>query len=291
MKAFFFSFLICCAFTTGILAQDDFEKAYIQWGKELKEPAGSYIVKIISSSPSGFYALRMKNAGALNNEQVYIEKYDNKMNLKRSVKLDLKYKGKDREFENVVMIKGQLYLLTSFNNEAQKKNYLFLQKISKDGLRLAKDFEMIGETESRDKIREGTFDLVHSQDSSKILIYNQLLYKKNEPERFAFRIFDDQFNELWSRNIVLPYGDDQFSVEEYQIDKEGNVYLLGVIYDDKSKFRRQGKPTYRYTILAYTRDGEDAQEYKIDIQDKFITDLTFKVADDGNLICTGFFFV
>jgi hypothetical protein len=289
MKATFFSFLFLWIVSISGFAQSELEKTYMQWGKELKEPTGSYIVKIISTSPQGFYALRMKNAGALNKEQVYIEKYDSKMNLKRSEKLDLSYKNKDRDFEDVVMIGGQLYLLSSFNNEVKKKNYLFLQEINKKTLRLARDFDMIGETESKDKYREGTFDLIHSQDTSKILIYNQLLYKKNEPERFAFRIFDKQFNELWSRNVVLPYGDNQFQVEEYQVDKAGNVYLLGVIYDDKSRFRRQGKPTYRYSILAYTKDGEDAEEYKIDIEDKFITDLTFKVADNGNLVCTGFY--
>ena len=288
MKATLLS-LFLLVFSFGLFAQNDLEKTYMQWGKELKEPPGSYIVKVISTSPSDFYVLRRKNAGALNTEQVFIEQYDRKMNLKRSEKLDLKYKGKDRDFEDVVMIGGQLYLLTSFNNEVKKKNYLFLQKISKKGLRLDKDFEMIGQTDSKDKFREGTFDLIHSQDSSKVLIYNQLLFNKNEPERFAFRIFDQQFNELWSRNVVLPYGDGLFSVEEYQVDNNGNVYLLGVIYNDKSSFRRQGKPTYQYTILAYTKDGEDAQEYKIDIEDKFITDLTFKVAKDGNLVCTGFY--
>lgn len=287
MKTTFFSFFLILSFSG--FAQSELEKTYMQWGKELKEPTGSYIAKIISTSPQGFYALRLKSAGALNKEQVFIEKYDSKMSLRRSEKLDLSYKNKDRDFEDLVMIGGQLYLLSSFNNEVKKKNYLFLQQINKKTLRLAKDFEMIGETESKDKFREGTFDLIHSQDTSKILIYNQLLYKKNEPERFAFRIFDKQFNELWSRNVVLPYGDDQFQVEEYQVDKAGNVYLLGVIYDDKSRFRRQGKPTYRYSILAYTKDGEDAEEYKIDIDDKFITDLTFKVADDGNLVCTGFY--
>ena len=263
--------------------------AQIEWGQELKEPAGTTVTKTISMGKAGFYAVRRKRSNAISNDQFFIEHYSSNMNLKRAQKLDLKVKGKDRDFEDIVMIGGELYLLSSFNNQAKKKNYLFLQQINKKGLRLAKDFRMIAETDARDRYKEGTFDLVVSGDSSKVLIYNQLPFNRNDPERFAFRIFDSQFNELWSRNIVLPYNDNQFSVEEYQIDNEGNVYLLGVIYEDRSNFRRQGRPTYRYVILAYTKDGEEVQEYKIDISDKFITDLTFRVANDGNLVCSGFY--
>ena len=263
--------------------------AQIDWGQELREPSGTYITKTISMGKAGFYAVRRKPANAISTDQYYIEQYGSNLNLRRSQKLDLKVKGKDRDFEDIVMVGRQLYLLSSFNNQAKKKNYLFLQKINPKGLRLARDFEMIAETDARDKYKEGTFDLVLSRDSSKVLIYNQLPFKKSEPERFAFRIFDSQFNELWSRNIVLPYGDNQFSVEEYQIDNEGNVYLLGVIYEDRSNFRRQGRPTYKYVILAYTKDGEEVREYKIDLKDKFITDLTFSVANDGNLVCSGFY--
>jgi len=41
--------------------------------------------------------------------------------------------------------------------------------------------------------------------------------------------------------------------------------------------------------LAYTNNGEDFKEYKIDIRDKFISDLTVRVGNDGNLICAGFY--
>lgn len=288
MKSTILTFCLIGLFCLSASAQRS-KSAEIEWGQELREPASTFISEIISVGNAGFFAVRRKRANTISGEQVYIEQYDNDLNLKRSQKLDLKVKGKQRDFEDIVMVGRELYLLSSFNNQAKKKNYLFLQKINRKGLRLSKDFQMIAETDARDKYREGTFDLVLSKDSSKVLIYNQLPFKKNEPERFAFRIFDSQFNELWSRNIVLPYSDNQFSVEEYRIDNNGNVYLLGVIYEDRSNFRRQGRPTYQYVVLAYTQDGEEAREYKIDIADKFITDLTFRVANDGNLVCSGFY--
>lgn len=280
--------LLCLLFTGFLQAQNDLRPASIQWGEELREPAGSTIDKIIKAGTWGAYVLRRKPVSSISGEQVYIEYYDDKMRLKKSQKLDLKYKGKRREFEDMILLNGQLYLLTSFNNEAKKKNYLFAQRLDKRLLPV-RDLTLIGEIDSRDRFRDGRFDLAFSRDSSQVLVYNQLPFQKNEPERFALRVYDDQFQEVWQRDITLPYGDGNFSIEEYRIDRHGNVYLLGVIFQDRSRVRRNGKPTYNYAILAYTEDGERAQEYRIDLEEQFVTDLTFRVANDGNLVCAGFY--
>lgn len=272
----------------ALWGQRDDVPARASWGEELAEPSGTRITKAIAVNKDGYYMLRQKNEGALSNEQVYIEYYDRAMKLRRSQKLDLKYKGKRRDFEDVVMIGGQLYLFTSFNNQAQKKNYLFCQKVS-GRLQPSRDLAMISEVEARNKGREGSFNLVISSDSSRVLLHSQLPYQKKDPERFALNVFDGQMNKLWSRDIVLPYTDQQFSVEDYRVDNQGNVYLLGVLYLDGVRERRRGRPNYQYIILAYTQQGEDVQEYHVALQDKFITDLAFRIADDGNLVCAGFF--
>lgn len=286
-------YTIVCIFclltwTSFLSGQEDIRPATITWGEELREPSGSSIDRIITAGSWGAYVLRRKPGNSFSGEQIFIEQYDGNMRLRRSQKVDLRYKGKKREFEDLVYLDGQLYLLTSFNNEAKKKNYLFAQVLNRQ-LLPRKDLTLLGEIDTRDKFREGKFDLKMSRDSSKILIYNQLPYKKNEPERFALRVFDNKLQEIWQQDVTLPYGDGNFAIEEYRVDKDGNVYLLGVLYEDRTRVRRNGKPTYKYDILAYTEKGERAQEYLIDLEEQFITDLTFQVANDGNLVCAGFY--
>ncbi|NRB46719.1 MAG: hypothetical protein HRU41_03525 [Saprospiraceae bacterium] len=269
-------------------AQRDEIPAKISWGEELREPAKTFIAKTVSAGPWGFNVLRLRQGNVMNGDQVFLERYDDRLRLKKSQKIDLRYRNKKRAFEDVVKIGGQLYLFTSFNNQVKKKNYLFYQKVS-HRLMPSRDIVKIGEIDTRSKYREGDFDLVLSRDSSKVLIYNQLPYQKNEPERFTLRVFDDQLNEEWTRDITLPYNDDVFEIEEYRVDKEGNVYLLGVIYQERNRIQRRGQPTYGYTVLAYLNGGTEKQEYRIDLGDKFITDLTFRVGNDGNLVCSGFY--
>ena len=141
----------------------------------------------------GFYALRQRSEGPLNRAQTYIETYDRKNRLTKSRKLALTYKGKDLDFEDLVMINKQLYLLTSFNNEAKKMNYLFYQKVDRNKLIPEREMHYLAEIETKNIVEEGLFDVVISEDSTHLLIYNELPYRKNAPEEFAFRVYDNDF--------------------------------------------------------------------------------------------------
>jgi hypothetical protein len=259
----------------------------LTWGEELKKPGGTAITKIIDLNAEGFFALRQKEGG-LGHDEAYVEYYDRNMQLRRSEKLDLKYKGKRRDFEDVIKIGGELYLFTSFNNPAHKKNYLFYQKLNRR-LQPARDLVKIGEIDARNKEQGGTFNILLARDSSKVLLYNQLPSAKREPERFALQVFDQFLQPIWQRDITLPYSSQLFGVEDYRIDNQGNVYLLGVLYNDGVRERRRGSPSYQYVILAYTQGGSDIQEYRLSVGNKFLTDLTFRIADDGRLVCAGFY--
>jgi len=264
--------------------------AKLDWGPDNAEPGSTVATKVIGIDPDGFYILRQKvlrNANA--KPKVWVEHFNREMKLVRSEEMDLKYKNKQRDFENVLYLGGKLYLLTSFNNTAKKRNYLFKQEINPKTLAVNKNLEMICETEARNKEVEGTFAYSISKDSSNLLIYNELPYENKDPERYGFRVFDQDFKLVWEKNVVLAYNSDKFTVEDYRIDNDGNVYLLGVLYEDDAKWRRRGSPTYKYVLLSYMNNGDAFEEYRIDLPDKFITDLTFRIGNDGNLVFAGFY--
>lgn len=283
------SLLLLLAFNADLPAQQDRVPGEISWGPDMTEPSRSSITKVVEVAPEAYYVLRERRPSAIARGEVFIEQYDNQQRLKRSVELPLKYKRKWREFEDLVKIGGEFYFFTSFNNEAQKINYLFYQKLN-SRLQPERSLKKIAEIPAANRARTGAFNLLLSQDSSKVLLYSQLDSKRKEPERFAIRVFDNQMQELWSKNIRLPYSEQQFAVEDYRIDENGNVYLLCIQFlDGSAQAVRRGLANYQYVILAYTNNGENKQEYRIAVKDKFITDMTFRIGNEGDLICAGFF--
>lgn len=276
----------------SILGAQDFQRSSkLDWSAEYNEPPNSFLSKIIHTDKEGFYGLRIQGESiAAGKADIFVEYYTRKeMKLKKSKILDLRINNKTRDFEDVIMMKGNMYFLTSFNNQAKKKNYLFAQDVSLKSLKASTKLKKIGEIDSKNKYNEGSFRSHISKDTSKILIYAHLPRKKKQPERFSLQVFDHELNPLWAKEVALPFNDDNFSIEEYQVDNDGNVYMLGVAYEDKSRFRRSGKPTYQYILLAYRENGEKVEEYKVDLGDKFITDLTYRVARNGDLVFSGFY--
>ncbi|MCU0346491.1 MAG: hypothetical protein MUC59_06095 [Saprospiraceae bacterium] len=289
LKAFILVFVFFSFGENKAAAQSN-APATLNWGNDYNEPGNSASTKILGLTPDGFYVLRQKMLSNMNSKpKFWVEYFSREMKLVRSEELDLKYKRKLRDFEDVLYLGGKLYLLTSFNNTAKKQNYLFKQELNTKTLAPSKNLEMIAQTDARNKEVEGTFAFAISKDSSKLLVYKELPYEKKSPERFGFKVFDQDFKLVWEKNIVLPYNDDQFTVEEYRVDEAGNVFLLGVLYEDGAKWRRRGNPTYRYVALAYMDNGTAFEEYRIDLEDKFITDLTFRIGNDGLLTFAGFY--
>ncbi len=275
-----------------VSGQMEQQAGQLEWSAPYSEPPKSFLTKIIHTDSKGFYGLRLQSEGiTAGKADVFVEYYlKDQMQLKMTKTLDLKFNGKTRDFEDVVMMKGnRMYFLTSFNNQAKKKNYLFAQSVDLKTLKPSPSLTKIADVETRNIYQEGGFRNHISKDTSKILIYSMLPKKKKKPERFALQVLDQDFNQLWDKEITLPFNDSNFSVEEYRVDNDGNVYMLGVIYEDQSRFRRSGKPTYQYVLFAYRNNGTEVEEYKVDLGDKFITDLTYRVAKNGDLVFSGFY--
>lgn len=277
----FFSILLIF----DLSAQRKTEYADVGWGQEYQEPSNSRITNILGTTGDGFYALRLRGSWG----RPYIEEYGNDMKLRKSEELSLSYKGKQQELENVIWYNDQLYMITSFNNEQKNTNYLFMEGIFPRTFTKKGDIRVVGEIPARNRNNEGFFDFRVSRDSSKFLIYNEMPYKKNEPERFAFRVFDDKMESLWYKEVVLPYADFLFEVVEFRVDDRGRVFLLGKLYNENRREKKGGKPNYKYVVVEYKDGGESSKTYQVNLQDKFISDLTFRVARNGDLIFAGFF--
>ncbi len=271
---------------------DNRTPATMVWSDEYQEPSNTEIQKIIATEGGGFYTLRLHKGGLIGGgkQKPIIEYYNSKMKMVRSRELDLDYKGKERFLKDVVMVGGRLWMLSYFYNEKHEKTYLFAQEVNKSTLNLTKDMVMIGEQDETNRERQDVFSLAQSRDSSKIVIFNRQPNSK-DGQSFSLAVYDADFNQQWGKEAKLPYGKKNFSVEDYQVDNHGNVYLLGIIYTEGSnRLERRGKPTYQYDIVAYLKDSTlDVQEYKIQLKEKFVTDLTFRIADDGDIVCAGFY--
>jgi hypothetical protein len=236
-------------------------------------------------------------------ESHFLGKYDENMNLVKKAEIDLKQKKQEKQFEGVYFLKGKLTLFSSFQNEALKKNYLFVQNINKETLEKEDNIKMIGELDYSgiSKYHNTVFQYEVSEDSSKVLAFYTILSKKNEILKFGMYLYDNELNLLWENENVFPkFTEGVFNYKKFKVDNNGNVYLMGMHYEDKQNyydaagFKKNGffssdtyyadKPNYTYQIYKYSNAGKKEEYADINIPDKFIRSLTF-VPDSSKMIC------
>ncbi|MBK6621122.1 MAG: hypothetical protein IPG32_09665 [Saprospirales bacterium] len=263
------------------------EQPALKWGPSFRSPSNSTLEKVVGFTPAEIYFLRVKNPSAFaNRDKIYMERFTREGKLQHSEEIVLSLEKKDLTLEDVLFLKNRLYLLTSYANQSHEKNYLFLQNLSERQMRPTGSAKKIAEGPLAKNRYGRAFDIQLSADSSKVLVYNQVPSAPKEPERFSLHVFDEQMELIWERDVMLPYPDEQMAIREYRVDDEGRVYLLGAVYDQNLRSRRL--PTH-YLVLEY-RPGDLAPvEWKISLDENFISDLTFRIAKSGDLICSGFY--
>ena len=274
------------------VGQKKSEKVDILWGPEQKEARNSTLSDIVGFDDSGIYAYKVRRKGLNGRKQsVKLEHYNNGMLQTKSVLLNLKDKKRERDFEFIIHLNDKLYLFSSYVDNRQKKNSLYVQSIDKSTLRGANDIRTVAEIDfaGNGKFNSGSFDFELSRDSSKLLVYYSLPYERGENEKVGIHVLDQDLNQLWEKEITLPYTSELFDVEDYEVDNDGNLHLLGIVFNKRRIEKRRGAPNYKYQILSYYENGRTLTEYPVEIKGKFITDMQIAINQDQDIICGGFY--
>ena len=278
--------------TFSISAQD------LELGPVHKLSKKEQISGIFASDNSGFYALRFSNRIGSQGDPI-IEKYTNKLDQKYSTPLSL---SDDFNFQQVFGYQDNLYCTFSRRNKSTGKITYYLQGIANSTGKLSgKKIQLenarmetkntigsISTTISRDSSHIGFFS---SEESRSTFFFSGLTFGKNSfgYNKFKVNVMDANMEEVWSDQIKLPYDNEDLEVLKNRIDNEGNLYILIRILDkDWNAKRRKNEPYKTYKILAYTEKGTVEKEYKIRLRNKLISDITFTINDEGNIVCSGF---
>lgn len=261
------------------------EQAEIIWGDELKFKKGDEFSEYLGKDEEKHFLIKSLKRGY----QYEINVFGNDMKLKNAVIIDMKHHGNYKmTYEGSYLINNKIYVFSSFPDKKKKINKLYCRAFDKNSLSTGElvEVEQLPYEKGRFK---GSFGIEVSEDESSLLVYLGKPYEKNTPEKFGFTVLNSELETQWKKDIELPYTEQFFTIEGYQVNNDGDVYILGQEFKENRKDRIKGKPNYKYHILAYLDNGKKIKDYEINLQDKFITDIAYKIAKNGDLICSGLY--
>lgn len=268
-------------------------KPKTKWSNELKRDKGSVLTDIFAKDKTGFYTLNKLSKG-LRKSEVSINHYTYNLSEKRGETIDLTYGKKDRRFEALIDFAGDFRLFTSFANTKDKNAYLFVETIDKGTLKSKRDINKVTQADfdvrkGKKQLGSSTFQFTSSRDSSNLLIFSNLPNKKKANELIGCTVLNDKMQVLWNNVIEIPYPDHLFSIKDYSISTQGDVYVLGKLFEDKIKDVKRKQINFKYQVIGYKNFGKEKVIYDVDLEGKFITDMQITINSDNDIICAGFF--
>ncbi len=254
----------------------------ITWGEEIKMKKDSYYSKVVYASENSICLAKWMKG------DFYLEMQNKNLQTLKEQEIDLKPNKKDLSLEGTFEFGDLLILLASRTDKKSKTNSLYYKTIDKFTLKEKSDWNLLSEIFFLKNRRNGYFNYTLSEDENKLLIYiSQPVEGKDSPERFGFKVFDQSMDLLWKKDIELKYNENLFSIGGFVLSNRAEVYVIG-----RKLLYREDRPkqimSKEYHILSYTQDNNN-QDYKIDLEDKYIKDIAFGFNPSGNLICSGFY--
>ncbi|MBA3900194.1 MAG: hypothetical protein H0X62_08310, partial [Bacteroidetes bacterium] len=277
--------LLLSFFSIPSQAQD----VLVKWGKEHQIPKRSYIKRIIGEDQNGIFLLRSMGETRNNPGDILLERYSTDgISLMYSNKLSVpKIEGENVRFEQIFYINSQLVLFTSYYDQKESYNAIFVQYLDSLGKGIS-DPKMVNKINAPQKKNIGNFEIVLSQDSAKILICSNEPFEKYANEKIHYQVIDAKnLKPLWSNAFDLPYGGRELAISNHIVDNEGNVHMLAKVTRKMGKDRRQAD--YFFTIISYIWKDDAVKEYEVSLKDKSVSDIAFKLNPAGDLIAAGFY--
>ena len=327
-QLFLFIAIFIMAGLTKISAQiSNSTSAQMAWSDEMDDGKKMQMVNIIGSDEKNFYGLVIK-AGAIGAapSKIYLQRFSKELRIGERVELELK-RGKNRlKFSHSLFINNKLYVFFTVQNNKLKERVLFVQEISKNTLlpkgklmplssaKIKSGFNILTR-KTPDNIgkfwgqadknilrrmfvnKEPFFGIKTSEDNNKLVSVYKVLQPKVKTEMVGINVYDAEFNTLWSETVDLNFGEKEFVAENYEVDNNGNCFILGRLYNSKRKAlsgirvkeKVKGNVNYSYLLLKVNSEGNIAQRYALELDGKYINNMKLLLNDKEQLICAGLY--
>ncbi|RZJ72505.1 hypothetical protein [Flavobacterium sp.] len=239
---------------------------------------------------------------------IYVQKFDPATGNEVSSKFYEDAVAKNTVFERILFINGKAVIFLTQWDGDNKKEQLYTQEVNMDTgilqgekqLLLKIDGKVTGEGSGRmmDFNLVNKFPVYRSFDNKKFLVkYRRIPEVKNDKKSFdkiGFVIFDENMKEISNREVTMPYTERRMNNLDYQLDNNGDLYLLTKVYHDDSgddkKSKKDEEANYHLEMMVLKAGAKEFKTAQIENGNKFINSVQMYDIPNGNgVIAAGFY--
>lgn len=264
----------------------------ITWGIPQKKPRKTAITQMLGEDGAFVYTLRSEYS-LFGNHDPIIERYKlNDLSLDYTKVISLAGPQRNELSLDAIYFMGGNILIFAHDYDREKDVNLLYAKILDEHSTLIKNWSLVAKIAAEKKSNPGSFYTGMSTDSNHILVVVNPPYDAYADEKFTLELLDKDLKSLWKKEIIPPYKDEFFALDNFIVAANDDVYMMATVSKDKSVMSRQERrsmPTYYHAVLMYEHETDYLKEYKVSLDPKFISDMRMTVNEKGDIICAGFY--
>jgi hypothetical protein len=235
----------------------------------------------IEYSPADGGLVTLGPASTRSSRYVAINKYDAELKPQWSKEVLEQNGRKNLDFLAVIGQNILVFVSEFFPREGVIKTYYYQYNLAGE---LVND-EAILSVYPNQKEQKVDLQYVLSANKRKLLCYKNL-ENRRESETLLYYVFDEAGEYTRNGEINLKYPDNRFNVRSVQISNAGHVYLLGKFYINT---RVRDPEDFKYLMYRYDTESLENTEIPIELGDRYITDLAFKLGREEDIYVAGFY--
>lgn len=277
--------LILVVTTANIWSQD----VSIRNGASFKLGAFEYIDKILAVNPDASSTVLMK-AGLFGNK-FRVLNLDNKLNEKSKFDVEIpKVESKKVKYFWATQLGRSTYFMSRYWDRKAKTYTLFASELDPSNGQFKKHNSVISLTDDKFKGWVNPFSATRSVDSSKVLFVTRYPTKNKENAKYNLKVVNSDMSEVWSKDIEFPEEDRWFTLEDFLVDKDGNIHMVAnVRMSREEKLAKGSTGRYQKEVYSYYHAKGELKHYEVGLTDVIVQTFKMTLNDKDELIGTGFY--
>lgn len=248
------------------------QKYEVQWGE--KERGAGALYSVLPISGSDFLTVQQSRSS------LSVAKHTN-FSISATGKISTKLKGNVALFEDAKRIDDQLVVFLSDRRDGQ--DLFFMQKYGED-LKPSGDGIQLASYDLERGHSRGSFSVISSQNKKYFAVIWNVPGKKDIPDKYGFKVFDEHFKEISEGDYKLPFEGRLSSINEHYLSNTGD-YFISVTEYSEPETKKLFKSYLNYKALhLFHVAPEIFDQYTLDLKGRRVETLTLN--SDNNKIFT-----
>ncbi|MBK7127773.1 MAG: hypothetical protein IPM74_14965 [Crocinitomicaceae bacterium] len=198
--------------------------------------------------------------------------------------------GKKLKYFWSVKLGNSVYFMSRYFDRKADEYTLYASQLDPTNGQFKQHFEAVKVVDKKFGSLSNPFAAVRSVDSTKVLFITEYPTSGSENARYGLKVVKDDMSTVWAKDIEFPHQDKDFSVLDYDVDRNGNIHFTAAIrmdWDEKNDKDSRGR--YYITIYSYFHETGELKQYEIGFTQEIIRSIDLVINEKNELVGTGFY--